>query len=74
MTTEYCQICKRAMDQPGARDTVNCGGDCLRCVAEAGDPDCLKVMRELEPTNEKWESKNWPWAKAWDANDADDTR
>ena len=68
--TEYCHICRRPMDQPGAGDTENCGGDCLRCMAEAGDPDCVKAMRELEPTNEKWASKNWPCGN----DDADDAR
>jgi hypothetical protein len=24
----------------------NCGGDCLLCMAQAGDPDCIAAMRE----------------------------
>ncbi len=37
-----CSICKCVLDTEedpvGSRD---CGGDCLRCMAEAGDPGCL---------------------------------
>lgn len=25
----------------------NCGGDCLLCMAEAGDPDCTQSVRKL---------------------------
>lgn len=34
-----CSICKRELDQPGMRDTEDCGGDCLRCMALYGDDD-----------------------------------
>lgn len=34
-----CLICKREMDDPADRTTKNCGGDCLRCMAECGDED-----------------------------------
>lgn len=34
-----CGICKRRL---GTSDplTSSCGGDCMRCMAYAGDPDC----------------------------------
>ena len=34
-----CSICKRELGQPGMRDTEDCGGDCLRCMALYGDDD-----------------------------------
>ena len=34
---DTCRACGRAMD---SRD--NCGGDCVYCMAEAGDPECIK--------------------------------
>lgn len=36
-----CSICK----QPMAADD-DCGGDCTRCMADAGDPDCIAIMYE----------------------------
>lgn len=41
-----CLICKRVLNDPAdpiaSRD---CGGDCLRCMAEiGGDPDCIKEL------------------------------
>jgi len=50
-----CAICGRLLGDP--RDPVrslNCGGDCLRCVAEAGDPECLAAMRQVEPGDPAW--------------------
>ncbi len=35
------------MDVPGDDTTRDCGGDCLRCMAAAGDPDCQRAMHEL---------------------------
>ena len=34
-----CNICKNEMTE-----AENCGGDCVYCMAEAGDPDCLKAL------------------------------
>lgn len=36
-----CLTCKQPM-APGD----DCGGDCTRCMANAGDPDCIAVMYE----------------------------
>ena len=51
-----CYICGRPThDEPPIDDALDCGGDCLRCMAEvARDPDCIRTMRELEPTNPQW--------------------
>lgn len=34
-----CTICKQEMTE---RD--DCGGDCVVCLAEAGDPDCRDIQ------------------------------
>lgn len=42
-----CSICKRELDVEGDPSTADCGGDCLRCMAEAGDPDCIAAMEKI---------------------------
>lgn len=37
-----CLICKREM--LAGTDSEDCGGDCLRCMAESGDPDCASKL------------------------------
>lgn len=40
-----CSICKRLLNDPKDPTTQDCGGDCLRCMAEVGeDPDCIQAM------------------------------
>lgn len=39
-----CAICKRELDNPDDPLSRNCGGDCLQCMADAGDPDCKKAV------------------------------
>src|SRR5690348_7341085 len=34
-----CAICKQEMEPKD-----DCGGDCVVCLAEAGDPDCIAAM------------------------------
>jgi hypothetical protein len=53
--TKTCNICHRPLDQPADPGTRDCGGDCLRCMAEAGDPDCQASMRRLGIPFEPWE-------------------
>lgn len=43
-----CQICKRELNQENDPTTEDCGGDCLKCMASAGDPECIKAMTEIE--------------------------
>lgn len=43
-----CHICDRLLDQADDPTTKDCGGDCLRCMAEIGDPDCLAALKEIE--------------------------
>lgn len=43
-----CLTCHRILDDPDDETTRNCGGECLRCMAAAGDPDCIKSLRKIE--------------------------
>lgn len=44
--TYRCNICGCVLNQPDEPDTKDCGGDCLRCMAEvAEDPDCQAQRR-----------------------------
>lgn len=40
-----CLMCGRLLDTEdiASRD---CGGDCLGCLAECGDPDCIDALVE----------------------------
>lgn len=47
-TTARCRICRRILNN--SQDPVgssDCGGDCLRCMAAAGDPDCQKALSDM---------------------------
>lgn len=39
-----CNICRVLLNQEGKPETRDCGGDCLRCVADCGDLDCAREM------------------------------
>lgn len=44
-----CKFCRRELNQPEFADTLDCGGDCLRCMAEiVEDPDCVEAIRALD--------------------------
>jgi hypothetical protein len=40
-----CLICKRPLGT--APELQDCGGDCLECMAEAGDPDAQVEMYRI---------------------------
>lgn len=44
-----CTLCETPLDQPGRPWTRSCGGDCLACMAEVGDPDCVAAMPAVVP-------------------------
>ena len=50
-----CDICHRPLDQTDDPGTRSCGGTCLRCMAEVGDPDCAETMRRLGIPFVPWE-------------------
>lgn len=42
-----CSICKTLLDDDTNLLSGNCGGDCVRCMAEAGDPDEIFHVIEI---------------------------
>jgi hypothetical protein len=46
---ERCLICRKIMDVPDDLLSTNCGGDCVECMADAGDPDCQRTVNEVRP-------------------------
>ncbi|SOE87006.1 hypothetical protein SAMN05446935_7550 [Burkholderia sp. YR290] len=45
-----CRTCGRSLDEAGDPLSVSCGGDCLACMAECGDPDCVEAVEALKRT------------------------
>jgi hypothetical protein len=43
-----CTLCETPLDQPGRPWTRSCGGDCLACMADVGDPDCVTAMAAID--------------------------
>ena len=41
---DRCATCKQPFDDASHQD---CGGDCLPCMAECGDPDCISALATL---------------------------
>ena len=39
-----CTLCGAPLDVPGRPWSRNCGGDCLACMAEAGDAECKTAI------------------------------
>lgn len=54
-----CTICKRELNTPGDPTTIDCGGDCLKCMAEAGDPEAVKDMAGIKAGND-WRPHHIP--------------
>jgi hypothetical protein len=46
-----CKTCHRLLNELHDPTTQDCGGDCLRCMATAGDLDCQRHLAEIE---EQW--------------------
>lgn len=45
-----CQVCKRPFDDPEEPvRSRNCGGDCLQCMSDCGDADCIAAMSKIDP-------------------------
>lgn len=45
---DECRICGRALDNPADPLSTDCGGDCLKCMADCGDPDCVEAVERIE--------------------------
>jgi hypothetical protein len=48
-----CNTCKRELDNPADPRSMDCGGDCLQCMADAGDPDCVEEIRKIEVAEQR---------------------
>ena len=51
---QTCDICGRNMIPATWAAPVrkrNCGGTCLECMADAGDPDCIRALRDSGEVN-----------------------
>lgn len=42
-----CTICGCELNNPEVPESQDCGGDCVKCMADALDPDCIKKMVDL---------------------------
>lgn len=47
MTLLNCKTCNKELNQQNDPSSRDCGGDCVECMAEAGDPDCKLVMYDV---------------------------
>jgi hypothetical protein len=51
LAVHCCNSCGRVLDNGADPLSTNCGGDCMQCMADAGDPDCISAVRKLgKPT------------------------
>ena len=47
-----CSICGRTLNDPLVPESLDCGGDCLKCMAEIGeDPECVYAMRKINDSS-----------------------
>jgi len=44
---EKCQTCGREMNNEPDSLNLNCGGDCMKCMADCGDPDCIVEVEKI---------------------------
>lgn len=45
---ERCRICQRLLNDELVPESLDCGGDCLECMAVvADDPDCVRAMMRI---------------------------
>jgi hypothetical protein len=43
-----CRTCSRVLELEADPLSMDCGGDCVACMAEAGDPDCRNFVQKYE--------------------------
>jgi len=41
-----CRICGQELNVPFKPETLDRGGDCLKCMADSGDPECVETLRQ----------------------------
>jgi len=49
----HCHICNRELNNPTDPRSTDCGGDCLECMADAGDPDCIEEIQKIEAAEQR---------------------
>jgi hypothetical protein len=42
-----CGTCGKELNVTLKPETLDCGGDCLQCMADAGDPECAELLRSF---------------------------
>ena len=47
MESKNCVRCGKVLDNPEDPSSRDCGGDCVECMAEVGDPGCQQTMYEI---------------------------
>lgn len=40
----HCKTCNRELNNPNDPMSADCGGDCVACMAAAGDPECVAAV------------------------------
>ncbi len=55
MKVNNCQTCDQPMSTASETLNLDCGGDCLSCMAWHGDPDAIEAVERL--TGEKVDSR-----------------
>jgi hypothetical protein len=48
-----CQLCGRLLDNPKDLESKNCGGDCLRCMADCDDPQAKQKLDKISKRKNK---------------------
>jgi hypothetical protein len=46
-------MCGRELNNPNDPTTEDCGGDCLKCMAQCNDYECMAAMAKIE-IKHKW--------------------
>lgn len=44
----HCNTCSRLLDRVGDLLSLNCGGDCVKCMVEGGDPESKAYVNGLQ--------------------------
>lgn len=67
-----CKLCGRELNNLDDPYSTDCGGDCLKCMADAGDPDAMNRVAAIEHDEVMLESGYFPKGKhikVWKEND-----
>lgn len=48
-----CTICGTPLGEPNRLWSADCGGDCLACMADCGDPDAIEALKPYVPKRQE---------------------